>query len=151
MLRVARGVEDLPSPQEDAEPNSSPLGMGISAATMRKQREDADAPLAQQGQVVVNVGGSGGNAGLTSGGGDLVDQLAAYVVAASDFERQSRLRTAVRILHSTTSSDAERKHLAERLDAAVNAKRPKRDESGGVARAARVAFDKIAGIFTNED
>ena len=125
-----------------------PVGLGITA---RKKTNDAETtaetPPPTQAPVVVNVGTAGSNAS-TSTGGDVIDRLAAFVVTGNDFDRDVRLRTAVNILRSGTTSDEERKVLAARLDEAIAAKTNKRNSEGnGVVRAARVAFDKLADIL----
>lgn len=144
-LRVSRSSDELLEPQQDvsADADSSPSGTGIADA-LRRQR-DAEVPTppaaAAQGQVVVNVGSAAG------GHGETIERLAAYVAEASDFERDSRKRAVVKILRATASTDEERKTLAARLDEAIAAKVK---TGGGVARAARVAFDKLIGMFGDD-
>jgi hypothetical protein len=125
-------TEDVPS-----------TGMSISTA-IRQQREN-DAPVAAvpppNGQVVVHVG----NNGVQNGAGE-IDRLAAYVAQGRDFERGTRLRTALGILSATAATAEEEKVLAARLDEAV-ATKAKTNGGGGLVRAARVAFDHLTGIF----
>jgi uncharacterized protein (DUF1778 family) len=147
-LRASRGSEEIPE-RDEVDSTVTPVqGLGIADA-LRRQREAAEPEPSLtpgQGQVVVNVGNNGGVGG---GSSDTISQLAAYIVAGSnDYEQSSRLRAAVKILHTSVSSPEERKALAERLDAVVAAKKKEADNSGpGVLRSARMVFDKVADLL----
>lgn len=94
--------------------------------------------------VVVNVGSQ-----TTSSGGDIIERLANFVLAGNDFERSTRLRTAVGILKETTPTEEEQKVLAARLDEVIAAKTQTTTPVGGnnIIRTARVAFDKLSALI----
>jgi hypothetical protein len=146
-LSVVRNSDTLAPLQQSSQGTSTEdvpsTGMSISAA-IRQQRE-IDAPVAAapppNGQVVVHVG----NGNAQNGAGE-IDRLAAYVAQGRDFERGTRLRTALGILSATAATAEEEKVLAARLDEAVAAK-AKTNGSGGLVRAAHVVFDHLTGIF----
>ena len=124
-----------------------PPHTGLTVAEAIKQLSDetpasaAASAAPAQAPVIVNVGGS-------TGSGDAIDRLASYVADGTQFERNQRLRVVADILKATSRTDEERRSLGERLDAAVATKLQARGEAGGgIVSAARVAFDKIAGIF----
>lgn len=139
------------TPSEVGRSSSSPPVSLLSQALLHRREEPA-APSSTigtpQGQVVVNVGGAGGGGSAPSGD---IERLANYVASGgNEMERETRLRTAVTVLHTTASSDEERKVLAARLDEAVAAKTkmtPSHDGAGGIVRTARVAYDKIADLW----
>jgi hypothetical protein len=119
-----------------------PTSLLVDTLLRQRRQQESEAPVpttSAPGQVVVNVGG-----GPTAAGSE-IDRLAAYVMGGSDYERDKRLRTAVDILRATATSDEEKKVLAARLDEVI-ATKAKTNENGMV-RAARVAFDKLTGLF----
>jgi hypothetical protein len=140
LKRPVNDEDTLPLRQKE------PVVEGLGLAEKMKWHRESDpapiAPLQNQGQVVVNVGNGSGSASS----GDVIDRLAAYIVAGRDFERDTRTRTAVGILQASAATEEERKVLAARLDEAIAAKKKTQpSESGGVARVARFAFDKLFG------
>jgi hypothetical protein len=145
-LRLRKRTSDFLPPKPIANDDASdgkPAGLGFVQHMMKyhHQKEEPETNPAPQGQVVVNVGSS--NVGAV--GGDIIERLAAFVVTGQDFERSARLRTAVSILHASTSTDEERKVLAVRLDEAIASKtKSNASESKGIAR---MAFDKLSSLL----
>jgi hypothetical protein len=150
-LRGSRNNDGLQSEPREIDTSAAPTGLGIASAI--RQRQEATTPIeepAPQRQVVVNVGNNG--SGGATGSGDAIDRLASYVVTGNEFERDMRLRTAVSILKTSAATEEERNVLAARLDEVIATKTTtKKNESGGVVRAARVAFDKIAGLLGGDE
>lgn len=124
--------------------DTSPSKLGISERLKQQEQRSVVSESPTPAPVVVNVGQQ-----TSSGGGDIIEKLAQYVVSGNDFERSTRLRTAVGILKDTTATEEEQKVLAARLDEAVAAKTQSTTPSGGntAVRVARVAFDKLAGLL----
>ena len=146
-----RNPEAARSPlrREESDHASGPIGLGI-GETLRKRREVSEdevaTPAAAQAPIVVNVGGNAPGAGSPHSD---IDRLAAFVTNGSDFDRDTRLRTAVAVLAASTSTAEERKVLAARLDEAIAAKTKTSgsDDGSGVKRIARIAFDKLSDFW----
>jgi len=127
----------------DRKTDNSPGKLGIVDRLKQQERRHEVSESPTPAPVVVNVGSN-----TTSGGADIIERLANFVLAGNDFERSTRLRTAVNILKDTTPTEEERKVLAARLDEAIAAKTNSTTPSGGqVVRTARMAFDKIVGLL----
>jgi predicted DNA-binding protein len=150
-IRASRASSTLyePPPREEEDHSAQSVGIGI-ADSLRKRREVREAietPPPTTAPIVVNVGNNA--AGSSAPSGD-IDRLVTYVVNGNDFDRETRLRTAVGILHSSASTDEERKVLAARLDEAIAAKSktpPAESGGSGVIRAARMTYDKLADFW----
>lgn len=154
-LRVSRSSEKL-RPQTSTESDhidndSAPTGLGI--AESLRARAAAEAPAkqepsnAQQGQVVVNVGGA------PSGGGEMIERLAAYVADGRDYERDARRRSVVKMLRATSATEEEERTAVSQLDDAV-LQRVKSGQSAvgsGVTKIAHMAFDRLAGMLGKGD
>jgi len=123
--------------------DNSPGKLGIVDRLKQQEQRPTISESPTPAPVVVNVGSN-----TASGGADIIERLANFVLAGNDFERSTRLRTAVNILKDTTPTEEERKVLAARLDEAIAAKTNSTTPSGGqVVRTARMAFDKIVGLL----
>ena len=136
---------DAPPPRRERDDELRPSGLGIVEA--RRQRREESEPIATQAAapVVVNVGAT--SSAPTSD----IERLATFVVSGGDdLTRETRLQTAVSILHVSATTDEERKVLAARLDEAVAAKtkQPSGTDGGNsIVRTARVAFDKLTDLW----
>lgn len=127
--------------------SSQPVGLGIADALQRKrlaaqqQLEAAQQQAQQPQQVVVNVGAANSSIPGTSATSDLLVGLAAFVLKGPDYDRPSRMRTAALVLAANTSSKEERLALAQKLDAAVEAKKAEaRTRAPGF-------FDRISSLL----
>lgn len=148
-LRVSRSSDSLDSvPTTEEASESPPIGTGIAEALRsRREAETPAQPKPQQGQVVVNVGGDGSTGRV---GNEVIDRLAAFIAKGSEFDRSSRVRTAMTVLGASAATEEESRTLAARLEEAVAAK-TKSSSAGGVAGGiARMAFEKIAGLFGDD-
>lgn len=135
--------------KEERDASNERVGLGI-GETLRKRREvveEEEQPTTTQAPVIVNVGSNATGGAQNSD----IDRLANYVTSGGDRGRDTRLRTAVAVLASTSSTDEERKVLAARLDEAIAAKTKTStagdDDGLSVKRVARVAFDKLADFW----
>jgi len=125
--------------------DTTPSTLGIANRLKQQDQQAAVSESPTPSPVVVNVGQQTG-----SGGGDIIEKLATFVLAGSDFERSTRLRTAVDILKDTTSSEEERRVLAARLDEVIAVKTKTTtptNDGNTVVRTARVAFDKLTALL----
>jgi hypothetical protein len=125
--------------------DTTPSSMGIAERLKQQPMVPTPSDSPTPAPVVVNVGSH-----TASGGADIIERLANYVLAGQDFERSTRLRTAVGILKDTTTTEEERNVLAARLDEVIATKTQSSTPIGAgnnVVRAGRMVFDKIAGLL----
>lgn len=126
-------------------PDTTASKLGIMAHLKQQDQKPQVSDSPTPAPVVVNVGQQ-----TASSGGDIIERLSSFVIAGNDFERSTRLRTAVGIIKDTTTSEEEQKVLAARLDEAIAAKTNTTTPTNGnsiAARTVRVAFDKLAGLL----
>jgi len=146
--RASHNFNEDKEPREDLDASTASAGMGIGDALRQRRaaREETIAPTTQA-PVVVNVGNSGSSAPSSD-----VDRLATYVVTGSAFGRETRLRTAVAVLKASAPTDEEQRALAKRLDEAIaaKAKTATDEESSGIKRITRIAFDKFADFWEGD-
>lgn len=132
---------------------SAPQQDGLGLADRYLQRQETVSAVQEvaptQSPVVVNVGTSA--AGAPGAPTNVIDHLALFVVNGDEFTRDMRLRQAVAILHSSATSDEERRALGAKLDEAIAVRlktSPQADNS--VVRTARIAFDKLSSMLKGE-